>query len=64
MSADNWGVCPKCGTSEQEGEETGTLREDYEIGVYKGEFVIDYRGECRDCGFLKTFTFKEVVKDG
>lgn len=63
MSADSWAACPKCGHPEQEGEETGTVREDYEIGILNGEFFIHYRGECREpgCDFLKTFEYREDV---
>ncbi len=48
MSADNWTNCSKCGSS--------SFREDYEIGIWSGEFHASYRGRCEDCGY--TFTFK------
>lgn len=51
MSADNWGKCPKCGDEQ-------SLREDYEIGIWNGQFTVSYNGECRKgprgadtCGF-------------
>ena len=52
MSADRWSSCPKCKTSEEweneEENESGRFREDYEIGVYKGKFRIDYYVECQE----------------
>lgn len=59
MSADNWGVCPKCGNEEQEGLETSTLREDYEIGIWAGQFEITYHGHCKECDYDKKFKHKE-----
>jgi len=50
MSADNWGICPKCkgGTSSI----VNTLREDWDIGIDEyGLFEINYRASCRECGF-------------
>jgi hypothetical protein len=54
MSADNWGKCPKCGREEN-------LREDYGIGMWSGQFTIDYHAECgygdhEGCGYR--FQFK------
>ena len=42
MSADNWADCPWCGAP-------GLLREDYEIGIYKGVYHMRYEGECQLC---------------
>jgi hypothetical protein len=61
MSADNWGICPKCKNPDQ------TLREDYEIGIYEGEFYIRYKGHCQPgeryggCGFKHTFKHDEKI---
>lgn len=35
MSADNYTECPKC---------EGRFREDFEIGIEKGVFEVNYRG--------------------
>lgn len=32
-----------------------TLREDYEIGIYRDELFIDYTGQCKVCGFQLHF---------
>ncbi|MEU3476429.1 hypothetical protein [Rhodococcus sp. NPDC006774] len=37
-----------------------TFREDYEIGVYDGEFYISYTGGCSVCGI--THSFKHEAK--
>jgi len=44
MSANNWGICPKC-------KGKYTLREDYEIGISGNNFLIDYQCSCGNCGF-------------
>lgn len=49
MSADQISRCPRplC---------DGTFREFFEIGVDEdGEFMVDYRGNCRDCGLSHSF---------
>lgn len=38
-----------------------TLREDYEIGIYKGEFFVSYTGSCSVCKFSHSFKHKEKV---
>ncbi len=45
MSANNWTNCPRCPGP----EDSLTWREDYEIGVDGGVFLIDYRGHCTAC---------------
>ena len=32
-----------------------TLREDYNIGIYDGEFYVSYSGSCQKCDFKKAF---------
>jgi len=39
-----------------------TLREDYEIGIFQGEFSVEYCGQCSECGFK--FEFKHSEKIG
>lgn len=39
-----------------------TLREDYELGLYGGEFQIDYACSCSECGFSFNFKHSEKVK--
>jgi hypothetical protein len=61
MSADNWGVCPRCvenaikeGKAPPSDEDEGqtTLREDYEIlTTPDGRLVIDYEAYCEICHF-------------
>ncbi len=41
--------------------ERETFREDYEIGLHKGKFQINYHGECQRCGFKHTFKHEETV---
>ena len=52
MSANNWTNCPSC-------ERADTFREDYEIGVWEGDFEISYSGVCLECGFILTFKYKK-----
>ena len=58
MSANNYSVCPKCGGTDGECLSCGhhheaerTLREDWEIGIWKGKFHISYGATCSKCGF-------------
>lgn len=39
-----------------------TLREDYEIGIFKGKFSVDYSARCSVCGFKKSFKHEEEIK--
>lgn len=39
-----------------------TLREDYELGILKGEFYIRYKAHCDKCGFHHEFKKDEVLK--
>jgi hypothetical protein len=94
MSADNWGVCPRCLKKQIETQakkvqevndsygkvsqevymknledlqrrkliEEFTLREDYDIGVDgDGEFHIDYRASCENCGLEFGYKHAEVI---
>lgn len=93
MSADNWGVCPKCyppapkkrptdpaklygkvdeaayrkavrdfdAWEKRNPDPENELREDYEIGIYDGQFYISYGAECAVCGFKHTFEHKVDV---
>lgn len=38
-----------------------TLREDYEIGIYEGEFSVSYTGCCNICNFSFSFRQKKKV---
>lgn len=40
-----------------------TLREDWEIGIYEGEFGVDYYASCEECGFSYVFKHTEKVSD-
>jgi len=60
MSADSWAECPKCGKGKTEGI-SQPVREDYEIGIYNGEFFIHYSGVCTECDFEKHFEHSERV---
>ena len=46
------------GESIEEITET-TLREDYEIGIYNGEFSIKYRCHCLECNFSYDYDFEQ-----
>ena len=39
-----------------------TLRENYEIGIWNGEFFISYHGHCDKCGFVKKFETTEPIE--
>ena len=36
-----------------------TLREDYEIGIYQGEFSLHYTGHCSTCGFNYSYKYED-----
>lgn len=58
MSADSWAVCPVC----KQGDDymaTGTFKEEHEIGVFRGEFFVDYEGQCQECGFSISFHHRQ-----
>ncbi len=38
-----------------------TLREDYEIGIWNGEFNINYSAHCSECGFSFTVNEKKDI---
>ena len=77
MSADNWGICPKCKqkqeslygkVSEEEYLKTlnkkneYTLREDYEIYTDEnGKFHIDYACSCSKCKFTFEYAFSKNI---
>lgn len=44
-------------------EEHHTLREDYELGIFKadGEFYVRYSGKCTVCSFSHTFKHDEKL---
>jgi hypothetical protein len=39
-----------------------TLREDYEIGIHKGEFEVSYYGSCSHCNFNYSYSYSEKIK--
>jgi len=39
-----------------------TFREDYEIGIRKGRFQINYHGRCSRCGLEKRFEIDEGIE--
>ena len=47
--------------SRQPAEEERTLREDWEIGIWDGEFLVSYRASCPECGFSHKFEHKQPV---
>ena len=58
MSADNWGICPKC--KGENASSVNTLREDWDIGINAyGLFEINYRASCRECRF--NFEYKYSI---
>ena len=38
-----------------------TLREDWEIGIWKGKFFVSYSASCEECGFSHEFEHKQPV---
>jgi len=62
MSADNWAWCPSCQPRGSGGNYVvPLLREDYEVGIERGEFFVIYTGSCQECGFKKKFKHKEKI---
>lgn len=47
---------------EKEREDTFTLREDYEIGVYNGKFEVNFGASCNKCGWQHNFKHSEELK--
>ena len=47
--------------SKQPIEEEHTLREDYEIGIWEGEFRVFYGARCEECGFSHEFEHREKI---
>jgi hypothetical protein len=66
MSADNWAICPRCEKKTEfvnlKKDDRYNFRENYEIGVYKNKFEVDYIGSCTKCGFSYTFSHSEQIK--
>ena len=52
MSAGYYAECPKC--KNQRG-----LREEWEIGIFDGEFYMHYDSRCGDCGYRFERTHRE-----
>lgn len=42
-------------------ENNESLREDYEIGIYKEKFSVGYSGHCATCGFDFQYKHEEKV---
>lgn len=58
MSADNWRDCPSC-------KRADVFREDYDIGVWSGNFEIDYSGYCDKCDFTIRYRYKkDAIEQG
>lgn len=44
--------------AEEETPDTRSMREDWDLGVYEdGEFCLDYRASCVQCGFKYAFSY-------
>lgn len=39
-----------------------TFREDWEIGVFNGEFFVQYKGFCGTCDLRYEFTYDQPIK--
>lgn len=61
VSADEYLELIKTANIEYEPEYT--LREDYELGIFDGEFYVNYHGNCQICGFNFKHSYKEVIKN-
>ena len=44
-------------------DDAETLREDYEIGIFDGEFFVKYCGHCEKCGFEYNFKYSDRITD-
>ena len=42
-------------------EVDNTFREDYEIGVFDGEFFVQYKGACGTCNLRHEFKYEQDV---
>jgi hypothetical protein len=40
-----------------------TVREDFEIGIYDGEFEVDYSSSCSKCDFAFTYKFGDNLSE-
>ncbi len=40
-----------------------TLREDYEIGIWCGEFEVSYQASCEVCGFKFEYKFNRSIEN-
>ena len=56
MSADSYADCPRCG-------ERNSVREDYEQGILRDEYFVDYHGKCDECGFTHVFNHKQQLNN-
>lgn len=43
----------------EEKESEDTLRENYSIGIYHGQFEIEYSASCTECGFNFSYEFNK-----
>lgn len=59
VTVDEW---EKLKTSVPPPEPEDTLREDYEIGIRRGEFFAAYFASCNECGFTFEFKHKQETK--
>jgi hypothetical protein len=41
--------------------ECDDLREDWEVGIWKGKFIVDYRARCSACSFTFSYKYEVVV---
>ena len=54
MAANNWTECPQCGSPNK-------LREDWELGVVEGYFVLTYSAYCYICKWSYSKKVTEVL---
>ena len=47
--------------NKEDDREKSTLREDYEIGIWDNNFMVEYRATCIVCGFTYKYNYKEVI---
>ena len=57
VDADNWLAARERHHAHQNLPTENTLREDYDIGVWDGEFHVNYRGRCTKCGYTLKYVY-------
>jgi hypothetical protein len=61
LTVDDYNERLRKALEENKQQRRDTLREDWEIGTYKGKFRVGYGASCSVCGWSKNFEHEEQV---